>query len=121
MNALAADQAKRIAKLIYGSDELRGNVTVGMYVVGGQEQTPARMMSEHGVITDHETMLNKAPDILMTNYKIRWLSVLCWYIRDYRFRGKQQQHSELRRKNLRRALRQGRDHYRRPSERSGVF
>lgn len=69
MNALAADQARRIAELIYGSDELRGNVTVGMYV-GGEEHTPARMMSEHGVITDHETMLNNAPDILMTNYKM---------------------------------------------------
>ena len=69
MNALATDQAKRIAELIYGSEELRGNVSVGMYV-GGQEHTPARMMSEHGVITDHETMLNNAPDILMTNYKM---------------------------------------------------
>lgn len=69
MNALATDQAKRIAEMIYGSDELRGNVTVGMYV-GGQEHTPARTMSEHGVITDHETMLNNAPDILMTNYKM---------------------------------------------------
>lgn len=69
MNALASDQAKRIAELIYNSPELRGNVTVGMYV-GGQEETPARMMSEHGVITDHETMLNSAPDILMTNYKM---------------------------------------------------
>lgn len=68
-DALATDQAKRIAELIYGSDELRGNVTVGMYV-GGQEHTPARTMSEHGVITDHETMLNNAPDILMTNYKM---------------------------------------------------
>ena len=69
MNALASDQAKRVAELIYNSPELRGNVTVGMYV-GGQEETPARMMSEHGVITDHETMLNSAPDILMTNYKM---------------------------------------------------
>ena len=69
MNALAADQAKRIAELIYGSNELRGNVTVGMYV-GGQSGTPSRMMTEHGVITDHETMLNSPPDILMTNYKM---------------------------------------------------
>ena len=69
MNALATDQAKRIAELIYESPKLRGNVTVGMYV-GGREHTPARMMSEHGVITDHETMLNSAPDILMTNYKM---------------------------------------------------
>ena len=69
MNALASDQAKRIAELIYHSNELRGNVRVGMYV-GGQEETPARMMSEHGVITDHETLLNNPPDILMTNYKM---------------------------------------------------
>ena len=32
MNALASDQAKRIAKLIYESPELRGNVTAGMHV-----------------------------------------------------------------------------------------
>ncbi len=69
MNALASDQAKRIAELIYNSPELRGNVNVGMYV-GGQDHTPARMMSEHGVITDHETMLNNPPDILLTNYKM---------------------------------------------------
>lgn len=69
MNALATDQAKRIAELIWKSPELRGNVTVGMYV-GGYTQNASRMMSENMVITDHETMLNKAPDILMTNYKM---------------------------------------------------
>lgn len=69
MNALATDQAKRIAELINGSDELRNNVTAGMYV-GGQEKIPARMMTDHGVITDHETLLNNPPDILMTNYKM---------------------------------------------------
>lgn len=69
MNALATDQAKRIAELIWKSLELRGNVTVGMYV-GGREQNPSRMMSEHNVITDHETMLGNPPDILMTNYKM---------------------------------------------------
>lgn len=69
MNALATDQAGRIAELIYESPELRGSVTVGMYV-GGQDKTRSRMMSEHGVITDHETMLNNPPDILMTNYKM---------------------------------------------------
>ena len=44
MNALASDQAKRIAEIIYNSPELRGNVNVGMYV-GGREETPSRMMS----------------------------------------------------------------------------
>lgn len=69
MNALATDQSKRFAELIWKSPELRGNVTVGMYV-GGHEQNPNRMMSEDNVITDHETMLNTPPDILMTNYKM---------------------------------------------------
>ncbi len=69
MNALASDQAKRIAELIYNSSELRGNVTAGMYV-GGYEHTPSRMMSEEQIITDHETMLASPPDILLTNYKM---------------------------------------------------
>ncbi len=69
MNALATDQAKRIAELIWSSPELRGNVTAGMYV-GGHEQEPSRMMSQSNVITDHETMLGCPPDILMTNYKM---------------------------------------------------
>lgn len=69
MNALATDQAKRIARLIWTSPELRGNVTAGMYV-GGHEQHPSRMMSEDMIITDHETMLGYPPDILMTNYKM---------------------------------------------------
>ncbi len=69
MNALASDQAKRIAELIWTSPELKGNVTAGMYV-GGHEQNSSRMMSEDNVITDHETMLGNPPDILMTNYKM---------------------------------------------------
>lgn len=69
MNALASDQAKRIAELIYNSPELRGNVTAGMYV-GGHEKHPSRVMSEEQIITDHETMLSSPPDILLTNYKM---------------------------------------------------
>ena len=43
MNALASDQAGRIAKLIGKSEGLKGNVTVGMYV-GGFEENPSRFM-----------------------------------------------------------------------------
>ena len=73
MNALASDQAKRIAQAIGENDKLRNDVSVGMYV-GGFENSPHRNMGfekdkEH-VITDHETMLNNPPDILMTNYKM---------------------------------------------------
>jgi len=69
MNALASDQAKRIAKLIYDSPELRGNVTAGMYV-GGHEAVASRAMTETKIITDRETMLSAPPDILLTNYKM---------------------------------------------------
>jgi len=69
MNALASDQAKRIAKLIYESPELRGNVTAGMYV-GGHEAVSSRAMTETKIITDRETMLSAPPDILLTNYKM---------------------------------------------------
>lgn len=69
MNALATDQAKRIAELIYNSPELHGNLTAGMYV-GGYEKNPCRVMSEQSIITEHETMLSSPPDILLTNYKM---------------------------------------------------
>ena len=70
MNALATDQARRIAEEIYGNSKLKGNVTVGMYV-GGEEQGKSTMvMGKDFVITDHETLLSNPPDILMTNYKM---------------------------------------------------
>ena len=69
MNALAADQAKRIAELVYNSSELKNNVTVGLYV-GGEEEHPSRIMGKEQIITDRYTMLNHPPDILLTNYKM---------------------------------------------------
>ncbi len=69
MNALAADQAKRIAELVYNSSELKNNVTVGLYV-GGEEEHPSRIMGKEQIITDRDTMLNHPPDILLTNYKM---------------------------------------------------
>ncbi len=69
MNALATDQAKRIAKEINKSSKLNGNVTCGMYV-GGREVKSATAMGKENVITDHETLLSNPPDILLTNYKM---------------------------------------------------
>ncbi|MDD4778952.1 MAG: DEAD/DEAH box helicase, partial [Fermentimonas sp.] len=69
MNALASDQAKRIAELIHNSPELNNQITAGMYV-GGYESAPCRVMNESQIITDHETMLSSPPDILLTNYKM---------------------------------------------------
>ncbi|MBQ9007896.1 MAG: DEAD/DEAH box helicase [Clostridia bacterium] len=69
MNALASDQALRIARLIHGGEELRGNITAGMFV-GGFDVVRGKTMKKDAVITDHETILNNPPDILMTNYKM---------------------------------------------------
>ena len=69
MNALASDQAIRTAKEIWKSPELRGNVTAGMFV-GGISSADTKGMSKDMVITDHETLLQNPPDILMTNYKM---------------------------------------------------
>lgn len=70
MNALASDQAKRIAELVNENAELRDNgIRVGMYV-GGREGVSTKVMMPDKVITDHDTLLTSPPDILMTNYKM---------------------------------------------------
>lgn len=72
MNALASDQAKRLAQLIHGNAELSTNVTAGMYV-GMQSQgrnNASTRMSDNAIISDHGTLLKNPPDILLTNYKM---------------------------------------------------
>lgn len=67
MNALAGDQAKRFAEVIHSTPELRGEVTVGLYVGGNSDVTA---MSETSVITSRKTLQKNPPDILLTNYKM---------------------------------------------------
>lgn len=69
MNALAADQARRIARLIYENSEVRGNVTAGMYV-GGREADASKVMGAESIITDRDMLRQSPPDILLTNYKM---------------------------------------------------
>ena len=67
MNALAGDQARRLAQTLWDDERLRGKVTAGLYV-GGK--------GEHGVVTrDHlidkrDVLRDSPPDILLTNYKM---------------------------------------------------
>ncbi len=70
MNALATDQAERIAQLIYGNDKLRDNMTAGLYVGGLTWSEGIRVMGERNIITDRDTMIENPPDILLTNYKM---------------------------------------------------
>jgi ATP-dependent helicase YprA (DUF1998 family) len=66
MNALASDQAGRIAERINGEAGLAG-VTAGLYVgEAGRHST----MSAESIIDKRETLRAEPPDILLTNYKM---------------------------------------------------
>jgi len=67
MNALANDQAKRIAELI-GSDAALAGVTAGIYT--GQSVQKRTRVSADGLINDRAIMRDDPPDILLTNYKM---------------------------------------------------
>ena len=67
MNALAGDQARRLAQTLWEDDRLRGKVTAGLYVGG---------MGQHGagdrdhLVDKREVLRDSPPDILLTNYKM---------------------------------------------------
>ncbi len=69
MNALAQDQAERLARLIWSQPSLRGRVTAGLFV-GQREVAPRRVMGPEAIITDKESQRLSPPDILLTNYKM---------------------------------------------------
>lgn len=70
MNALANDQAKRIAELVAKVPAFHG-LRVGLYVGGNPRGDGTRtMMTPESVITDRETLRKQPPDILLTNYKM---------------------------------------------------
>ena len=67
MNALANDQAQRLAHLIT-TDEQLAEVTAAIYT---GEQGPSRtIVSKDGLITDRAVIRDSAPDTLLTNYKM---------------------------------------------------
>lgn len=78
MNALASDQEKRFAKVIWKADTLRAaGIRVGNYTgrydpsdPGASQASGTMMMGEAHGITNHEAQQNDPPDILLTNYKM---------------------------------------------------
>ena len=68
MNALATDQAGRLAKLIHDS-KLKGHLTAGIYI-GQQEKETSMLMTRERLISDKHTLRLLPPDILLTNYKM---------------------------------------------------
>lgn len=73
MNALAADQANRLAREILTHTEL-ARITAGLYVGDESEEksTTVRHLAgdRYTVITDRNRMREEPPDILLTNYKM---------------------------------------------------
>jgi ATP-dependent helicase YprA (DUF1998 family) len=67
MNALANDQAARLARMITENEVLKG-VTAGLYT-GQQVQTRTRVTAD-GLITDRGILRDDPPDLLLTNYKM---------------------------------------------------
>lgn len=70
MNALASDQARRIAELVATVPAFAG-LRVGLYVGGNaQANGGGLVMTATGVITDRATLRQQPPDLLLTNYKM---------------------------------------------------
>jgi DEAD/DEAH box helicase domain-containing protein len=71
MNALATDQAKRLAETINADERLKGKITAGLFIGEGKEKKkyPSEMGESH-VIENRQTIVDSPPDILLTNFKM---------------------------------------------------
>lgn len=67
MNALANDQAQRLARLISSTPALAG-VTAALYT--GEDTSGRTTVTADGLITERSVIRQSAPDILLTNYKM---------------------------------------------------
>ena len=71
MNALATDQAKRLAEAIWSDDRLRGKVTAGLFIGESKQAAALRhSMGEDHVIEERQAIVDSPPDILLTNFKM---------------------------------------------------
>ena len=70
MNALAQDQASRMAQYVRRNPHLRERqIRVGLYVGPEPRDAKARMGPDHA-ITSRQAMHERPPDILLTNYRM---------------------------------------------------
>lgn len=71
MNALATDQAKRLAEAIYADERLRGKVTAGLFIGKGLTKKEFQSsMGQENIIEDAKEIVSNPPDILLTNFKM---------------------------------------------------
>lgn len=71
MNALATDQAKRLAEAINEDDRIKGKVTAGLFIGEGKNAAKyPKAMGPTNIIENRESILASPPDILLTNFKM---------------------------------------------------
>lgn len=71
MNALATDQAKRLAEAIFNDDKLKGKITAGLFIGEGKNKNKfPTTMGENHVIENRDHIISNPPDILLTNFKM---------------------------------------------------
>lgn len=71
MNALATDQAKRLAEVIYNDPRLRDVVTAGLFIGNSNDEKLHHDMGPDHIIEYRDAILNgQVPDILLTNFKM---------------------------------------------------
>jgi len=71
MNALATDQAKRLAEAIWNDPLLNGRVTAGLFIGEGDnhKEYPTTMGPDH-IIENRNAIIDTVPDIVLTNFKM---------------------------------------------------
>ncbi len=71
MNALATDQAKRLAETIWHDERLKGKITAGLFIGEGKNKKKfPKEMGENHTIENRDTIIENPPDILLTNFKM---------------------------------------------------
>jgi len=70
MNALASDQAWRIARIIHEEKRLKG-ITAGLFIgEGSSKKKYSPIMTKEKIIENRDTLIESPPDILLTNFKM---------------------------------------------------
>lgn len=71
MNALATDQAKRLAETIFNDERLKEDVTAGLFIGEGKNKSQyPKTMGETHIIENRDEIVANPPDILLTNFKM---------------------------------------------------
>ena len=71
MNALATDQAKRLAETIWADERIKGKITASLFIGEGKDKKKfPKEMGENHIIENRDTIIDNPPDILLTNFKM---------------------------------------------------